>query len=226
MPGSDSEGFDRGAAVTRSLLGWGVVAGIFYLVVGVANGLLREGFSFTEHALSLLMLGEYGWIQTLNLIVSGLMVVAASLGAYRVMKPKRAAGTLVGIYGLALVGSGIFPPDPVEGFPDSGSTVEATLSGVLHLAFGGVGFLALGFAALAVAKWHSRHGDRGPAIRSRLAGAVVIAGFLGGVALATSTAGVVLLWFAVVTGWAWLAATSLRLYRTVPHPDQGRRVPA
>jgi hypothetical protein len=30
-----AEGFDMGAAVTRSLLGYGVVAGAFYLVVGL-----------------------------------------------------------------------------------------------------------------------------------------------------------------------------------------------
>jgi len=84
-----NNGLDRAAAVTRSLLGWGVVAGVFYLAVGVAQGLTRDGFSFTEHALSLLMLGEGGWVQSANLIVSGAMVVAAAVGFMRAMSPKR-----------------------------------------------------------------------------------------------------------------------------------------
>ena len=45
----------------------------------------------------------------------------------------------------------------------------------------------------------------------------------GGAALSAQTAGVVALWAAVVVGWAWLAATSIHLYRAVPHPDPERR---
>jgi hypothetical protein len=213
---------DRAAAVTRSLLGWGVVAGVFYLAVGVAQGLTRDGFSFTEHALSLLMLGEGGWVQSANLIVSGAMVVAAAVGFMRAMSPERgsgAAGLLLGVYGAALIGSGIFSPDPADGSPDPGSTAGATAGRLMHFALGGVGFLALSVAAFVVAGWLSRRGDTGAGIPSRLAGAVVLVGFLGGVALSAGTAGVMLLWIAVIAGWAWLAITSIVMYRTVSHPD-------
>lgn len=40
--------------------------------------------------------------------------------------------------------------------------------------------------------------------------------------LATSAAGVALLWVAVVASYAWLAAASVVLYRRVPHPDGTR----
>ena len=216
------EGFDLGAAVTRSLLGWGVVAGIFYLIVGIAQGLLRDGFSFTEHPLSLLMLGDLGWVQRTNLILTGLMVIAAAIGFQRAMKPDRAAartGIALGIYGLALIGSGIFPPDPVEGFPEASSTAEATISGVMHLAFGGVGFIALAIAAFSMVGWFRDHDDESPARGARLAGFVILIGFLVGAALASDTVGVILLWIAVLTGWVWLAFTSRRVYRVVPHPD-------
>jgi len=43
---ASAAGFDRGAAITRSLLGYGVVVGPFYLVVGVIQGLVRDGFDF------------------------------------------------------------------------------------------------------------------------------------------------------------------------------------
>ncbi|GAA5149649.1 hypothetical protein GCM10025768_13110 [Microbacterium pseudoresistens] len=59
MP-QDPTAFDRAAAVTRSLLGWGVVVGPFYLVIGVALALTRPGFDLSRHALSLLTLGEFG----------------------------------------------------------------------------------------------------------------------------------------------------------------------
>ena len=162
-----------------------------------------------------------------HLIVSGAMVVAAALGFNRAMSPgkgARSAGLLVGVYGAALIGSGIFPPDPVDGFPDPASTAEATTGGVMHVVLGGNGFLALVVATFVVAGWLTRRGDLGAATRSRVAGAVVLVGFLGGAALSTGSAGVALLWIAVIAGWVWLAVTSLGLYRTVPHPDLDERV--
>lgn len=223
----NEEGFDLGAAVTRSLLGWGVVAGIFYLIVGVTQGLVRDGFSFAEHPLSLLMLGDFGWVQRTNLILTGVMVIAAAVGFQRAMKPDRRAtrtGVALGIYGVALVGAGIFAPDPVAGFPEPTSTAQATTSGVLHLAFGGVGFIALATAAFFMAGWFKDRNETPQARRARLAGSVILLGFLGGAALATSTVGVILLWIAVLAGWLWLTFTSLRLYRVVPHPDLHMRL--
>ena len=220
MASAGDEGFDRSAAVTRSLLGWGVVAGVFYLVVGVAQGILRDGFSFADHALSLLMLGDYGWIQAGNLVLTGAMVLAAALGFQRAMKPDvRAsrAGVLLGIFAIGLIGSGIFPPDPVDGFPDANSTSEATFVGILHLAFAGVGFMALAAAAFVVAGWPRAGMVAG--VPGRLTGGAILVCFVAGAALATTTVGVILLWIAVVVGWAWLAAASVVVYRIVPHPD-------
>jgi hypothetical protein len=219
-------GFDGAAAVTRSLLGWGVVAGGFYLAVGITLGLTRTGFDFARHALSQLMLGHLGWAQMANLILSGLMTLAAAAGFRRAMRGSRgatAASLLVGAYGVCLVAAGIFPPDPMAGFPPGSSSGAVSLSGVLHLAFGAVGFLSLVGATFVVAGWAARRGDAGFARYSRISGIVVVLGFAGGAALATSTSGVVGLWIAVVAGWMWLAVASVVLYRTVPHPDAHRR---
>lgn len=222
------ETFDRAAAVTRSLLGYGVVAGAFYLVVGVALALTRDGFDLSRHALSHLMLGEHGWLQAANFIVTGLMVLAAAYGFIRAMRGSSGAGragTLLGIYGVCLVASGLFAPDPVAGFPPGVESSEGSLSGVLHFAFGAVAFLSLAVAAFALGGWHARRGDRRRAMYSRVAGAVVLIGFMAGGAFATQTAGIVMLWIAVVAGFAWLAVASIDLYRTVPHPDVHRREP-
>ncbi|MDA2811346.1 DUF998 domain-containing protein [Nocardiopsis sp. RSe5-2] len=225
-PGPDG-GFDRGAAVTRSLLGWGVVAGAFYLAVGITLGLTSTGFDFGRHALSLLMIGESGWVQTANLILSGLMVLAAAAGVWRATAhgPRRAPAVslLVGVYGLSLIGSGLFPPDPAAGYPQGAAEGTVSASGLLHLAFGGVGFLSLAVAAFLAAAWFARRGASGLRLLSLGCGTVVALGFIGGAALSTGTAGVVSLWAAVVAGWVWLAAVSAALYRTVPHPDRDRR---
>lgn len=223
-----NEGFDSRAAVTRSLLGWGVVAGPFYVVIGLVLALTRPGFDLTRHQLSLLMLGDFGWAQTANLVLVGLMVVAAAVGFHRALHDSSGAtrvATLLGVFGIGMIGSGIFPPDPMAGFP-AGMAEQATTSGILHLAFGAIGFLALGAAAIATAGWFAERGDTDTARLSRVCGAVVIVGFLAGGALATSVVGVAALWLAVLVGLGWLALASVRAYRTVPHPDAHRGPPA
>jgi hypothetical protein len=212
--------FDRAAAVTRSMLGWGVVAGPFYLIVGLILALTREGFDFSQHPLSVLMLGEGGWMQITNLALSGLMVFVAGVGMARAS--ARGTGIAVGIYGVAMVASAVFPPDPMPGFPpgQDGATTPG-LSGILHLAFGAVGFIAFGVAALLLGGWLARRGEGGRAAWSRVAGVVILVGFVGGVAL--GPAGVGGIWLAVVVGFAWLLLASIRLYREVPHPDVARR---
>jgi hypothetical protein len=205
-------------ATTRSLLGWGVVAGPFYLVVGLVQALTRDGFDLTRHSLGALLLGDLGWVQLLNFVLAGLMTGAAAVGVARALEGpgRRLTGSLLGLYALCLVLAGFFPPDPVGGYPP-GVAATVTVSGVLHLAFGGVGFLALGGAALVAARALPRP------TWSRTAGLVVIVGFLGGAALSGGGAGIALLWAAVVAGWVWLAATSVALYRRAPHPVLARR---
>jgi hypothetical protein len=219
-PDGAAGAFDAGAAVTRSMLGWGVVAGPFYLVVGLVLALTREGFDFSRHPLSALMLGEGGWMQVTNLALSGVMVLVAGVGLVRA--GARGAGIAVGAFGAAMVASAIFPPDPMPGFPpgQDGAT-EPGMSGILHLAFGGIGFVALAVGAFLLGRWFARRGDRTFSVWSLVAGVVVLVGFLGGVAFGPN--GVALLWPAVVAGFAWLAAASVRVYRTVPHPDVARR---
>jgi hypothetical membrane protein len=215
---------DIRAAVTRSLLGWGVVAGPFYLVVSVTHALLKPGFDFSKHALSLLMLTDTGWIQRTNLILTGIMVLAAAVGFSRAIqgRPRRLVAALVAVFGVALIGSGIFAPDPMAGFP-SGAEQTASVSGILHLAIGGIGFLSLGVAAMVFAPWARARGRSRAAVLSRVAGIVVVVGFVGGGALGTTTVGIVSLWIAVLAAFAWLAAASVFAYRTVPHPDAAQR---
>jgi hypothetical protein len=227
MAGSGrAEGFDGAAAVTRSLLGWGVVAGPFYLVVGVILALTRDGFELSSHPLSLLMLGEHGWLQRANIILTGAMVLAASVGFARALQGStaaRRAGRLLGAYGVILVISGIFPPDPMEGFPPGTTQGDPTATGLIHFGAGAIGFVVLAVAAFVVGGWFAGRDLTRAATISRIAGVVVVVAFLGGGAVATTAAGVVLLWIAVVVGLAWLAFASVTTYRTVPHPDADRR---
>ena len=217
--------FDRRAAVTRSLLGWGVVAGPFYLVVGLVLALTRPGFDLGIHALSQLMLGEWGWLQRANLLLAAAMTLAAAVGMIRAIRNGRglALGVLTGTYGIALVFSAIFPPDPMAGFPQGVPDDVVSLSGILHMLFGALGFAAIAAAAFTYAGWSRRVGARRRSILGVALGIVVLAGFFAGAALSASSIGIALIWVAVVAAWTWLAVASAHVYAWSPHPLGGLR---
>jgi hypothetical protein len=198
----------------RSLLRWGVVAGPFYLAVGLAQALLREGFDLARHPLSVLANGSWGWVQTANFVLSGLMVLAATVGFSRVLGPKSRAfrWTLAG-YGLGMIMAAIFPADPVDGFPPgtpTGMPTSISTTGLMHFVAGALTFLMLGLSGLAAAWTMMRRRQTPLALLSLFSGLSVFIGFFGGIASPIGIAGI---WFAVVVGWAWLAVMSLQLQR-------------
>ena len=106
--------------VTKSLLGYGVIAGPFYLAVAVAQMLTREGFDLTRHQWSLLANGGPGWIQIANFVLTGSMVIAFAVGLRRALAAgvgAKWAPRLVGVYGASLIAAGVFRADPALGFP-------------------------------------------------------------------------------------------------------------
>jgi len=215
-------GFDRGAAVTRSMLGWGAVAGPFHLVFGLILALTRPGFELTRDALSLLLIGDLGWLQWLNLVLAGLMTIVAAIGLLRTPEWSPTAAILVGGYGLCLVLSAIFPPDATESFPSGAGGGEFTTRGLFHFVFGGLGFVSVGVAAIIAGFWLSRPQTRG-AMWSRIAGVAIIVTFIAGGALSASPGGIGLIWFSVLATWVWLAIISIAAYRAIPHPVIARR---
>ena len=71
--------------VTRSLLGYGVLAGAVFEASILIQGLTRHGFRLAHHDASLLSNGPLGWIQIATFLVSGAMTIACAVGMQRAM---------------------------------------------------------------------------------------------------------------------------------------------
>ncbi|MCC3763301.1 DUF998 domain-containing protein [Glycomyces sp. TRM65418] len=125
-------------AAVRGLLACGVAAGPLFVGVTVAQAATREGFDPVVHPLSLLSLGDLGWLQIANFVVSGLLALAGAAG----LRHSLAAGPaskwgprLVGLYGIALVWGGVFVADPAFGYPagaPDGAPAEQSWHSILH----------------------------------------------------------------------------------------------
>jgi len=210
----------REERITRSLLGYGVIAGPFYIAVSLAQALVRDGFDLRRHEWSLLANGPGGWVQVLNLVLTGVMVVAAAAGFRRSLGDGRAARRaprLLAVYGVALIAAGAFRADPMNGFPagvPDGPPAHPTLHGTLHVVAGGVGFLALVAATWLLAGHLRRDGRLVQAAWTRATGVVFLVAFAGIASGATSPVVNIAFTAAVVLTWVWLSVTSLLQYRT------------
>ena len=203
--------------ITKSLLGYGVLAGVVFEASVIIQGLTRHGFRIAHDDASLLANGPLGWIQVTTFLVAGVMTIAAAVGARRAMT-SRWAPRLLGIYGAGLMAAGLLRADPADGFGPGAPVGKAThisWHGYGHLISASIGFIALIAACFVVARYFSRCGRRGMAIYSRVTGVALLAGF-SGVVTGSSSSAIVLPFYAVVlAAFTWLAVVSIRLYRDV-----------
>jgi hypothetical protein len=223
----------RAQKITRSLLGYGPLAGIVFEASILIQGLTRHGFSITHDDASLLANGPLGWIQVATFLLAGAMTIAAAVGLGRAAAPSvtaSAAGTapasksskwaarLVAVYGAGLMAAGVFRADPADGFGPGapiGKAVHVSWHGDGHLIAASIGFIALIAACFAAARSFTRAGHRGLAIYSRITGIGFLAAFAGVTTGSSSPAIVVPFYAAVLAVFAWIAVVTTCLYRNV-----------
>ncbi|MGR6317497.1 DUF998 domain-containing protein [Micromonospora soli] len=137
---------------TRTLLTAGAAAGPLFLGLSFAQVLTRDGFDLSRQPLSLLALGEHGWIQIGNFVLSGLLALAGAAGLRRALRGGP-AGTwgpaLVAVLGAGLIIAGVLRADPSMGWP-AGAPDGAPETMSWHSVGHGVGAM-LSFGSLTIA---------------------------------------------------------------------------
>jgi hypothetical membrane protein len=226
LPGAASDTPPWPVRVTRSLLGYGVIAGPFYVGVSLAQALTRDGFDLTRHAWSLLANGELGWIQVANFTVTGAMLVAFAVGLRRALAGGRGgrwAPRLIGTFGVGMALSAlVFRADPAQGFPPGApEQPELTWHGALHYPVAGIAFFSLVVACFVLASRFGAEGRRGWAAFSRVAGVVFLVGFAGLSASGGAAWSVVGFIVALVVVFAWISAVAVHWYRRAGEDSNG-----
>jgi hypothetical protein len=208
---------------TRLLLACGAIAPLLNIVVILILGAMRPGYNAWIVPDSNLELGDGGWIQITNYIVTGALLLAFAIGMRLLLRTGRGSTwgpILLGIYGLTFIVTGPILPDPALGYP-LGALSAPTVYGTLHNLFGQLQFISLIAACFVLA----RRDAADPARRSW-----VWYSLATGLLIAASDVAFVLtfkLWdggptglierIGIIGGGIWIALLAIRLMsRSVP----------
>jgi hypothetical protein len=157
---------DRATIRDRRMLTAGLAAGPVLGLSWLVQGLARDGYDFTRHPMSLLALGEGGWVQISSFVATGGLMLACAAGLRRVLAEgpgARWAPRLVAVIGGGLVAAGVFTADPGAGFPAGAPEGAPVLTwhGILH-EVSHLGVVAAWIALCFVLRTRfARQGDRG-----------------------------------------------------------------
>ncbi|SBT54874.1 DUF998 domain-containing protein [Micromonospora narathiwatensis] len=198
---------------TAGLLAAGAASGPLFLAVSLAQVLTRDGFDLSRQPLSLLSLGDHGWIQIANFVLSGLLALAGAAGLRRALRGGP-AGTwgpaLVAVSGVGFIVAGALRADPSMGWPagaPEGSPETMSWHSVGHGVGAMLAFGSLTVACLVFARRFQRLGERGWALFSVLCALATV------VVMAWPDEGSmsIRLVLSSVSIFGWLSAVSVRI---------------
>jgi hypothetical membrane protein len=210
----------------RLLLICGVIGPVLFIVAFLIEGATRPDYSALRHPVSSLSIGDLGWMQIANFIISGSLLVAFAVGLGRALPPSgRVAwgSLLIGLVGVGLIGSGIFVTDPLSGYPPGTPLIptDRSVHGILHDLFGIPVFLGLPIACFVFSRRFAREGERGWATYSLLTGIAMFGVFILARLGFRQTPGFadfggLFQRITIIIGFAWIALLALRSLREKP----------
>ena len=217
--------------VVRALLTCGAIAGPLFVVVFLVEGASRASYNPLRHPVSSLALGPFGWMQTANFIVAGLLMGAFALGLWLTLpshKGSRAGSWLIAAWGIGLLAAGTFVTDPVSGYPPGTPDLllNPTLHGNLHDWFSLAGFLALTASCFVFSSQFALRGERGWTIYSILTGIFFPIGIaLASIAFSQNASlvavGGLIQRITVTSGWAWLSLLAMHFLKPLQENPKG-----
>jgi hypothetical protein len=209
-------------SLTRLLLLCGAVAGPLFILVVLFQDYTRPDFNPRIQVLSLLELGELGWVQIVNFVVAGVLNLLYAGGLWRMLHPGR-AGTwgalLIGAYGLGLIAVGVFTTDPGAGFPP-GAPAPAGPSwhGAIHALGGLFIFVVLTLALVVFSRLFLARKELWWSVYYVVSAVLLLVLFFGGINSTVLMARFLRL--ATVIGWMAASVIAMKLLNA---PDTAQR---
>lgn len=209
----------------KKLVYAGIIGPLLFIVVFIAEGLTRPGYSAWRNYVSQLATGDGGWVQTVNFLVCGALVLVFALGLRASVAGTRGSMSgpvLIGLFGTALLVAGTFVTDPTLGYP-VGAPIVHTVHGMVHGLAGLAAFTFLPASAFVMA-WHfgAEPGARRWRNYSLAIGILLITCFIASTAVSvldergiwTNAPTGFLQRIAIIGGWTWMAMVAWHLVRS------------
>ena len=205
----------------------GVVAPLLFTGVYLVDGATRAGYEPLRHQVSLLSLGDRGWVQVLSFLVTGglLAVFAIALRGWLRSGPGARGGPAgVAVAAIGFVLAGVFTTQPMFGYPPGappGMATDVTPASAIHVVAALLLFFGLAAAAAVLAYRFRQDGSAGWATVSALAAVVVVVAFgasgggPSGQLLLPDDAGLAQR-IALLTGLGWVLALAVHAMRAGP----------
>lgn len=121
--------------LTLGLVSCGGVGALLFTGTYVIEGLTRPGYNGFQQPISALSLGPGGWVQQVNFVVFGILMVLSAVGWRQLLTPGRASiwfPRFQGLSGLGLIVLGFFSLDPLPGYPPGAVSTAPTVRGTIH----------------------------------------------------------------------------------------------
>jgi hypothetical protein len=206
---------------TRLLLICGALAGPLFTIIWFVAGLTRAHYDPMVHPISSLSIGELGWTQVTNFILSGLLTLALAVGLRSALKSRGGSKwnvIWVAAIGIGFLGAAAFATDPVNGYPPGTPLLplQPTVTGRLHRLFSALVFFGIPGAGFSFARFFARNGERTWAAYSRFTAVAFLTMFVIGslgfaqVELFVKYAGL-LQRITLLIGLTWLTLLSIHL---------------
>lgn len=190
----------------------GIAVPVLFWIIVLGLGFLRPGYSHISDVVSDLAAvnAPYAVVQQVNLVVLGVSILAVAIGLDRYFRDGGRPWVgivLLGIFGLGVIGAGIFQTNPAN---------RASTTQLLHSVFSIVAFVS-GLLGTPLASVRLAKNDHWPAYTSRVVVLGITGVVFGGFALfllsnGTSWTGVAQrLFFGILTAWVVYHAYQLQM---------------
>jgi hypothetical protein len=206
---------------TNLLLICGAIACPLFIILVFIEGATRSGYDSFRYPLSSLAIGELGWTQISNFIITGILLIVFSFGIRKVFNPyyeKFKGHLLIRLVGIGLIGAGIFVTDPIFGYPSDRPllTRQFTFHGHMHDGFSMLVFIGLPWACFSFRKRLISKDEPGWATYSTITGICMIITFILASMGFKQLPGLVdyagaLQRLCITIGWLWITLLALHL---------------
>jgi hypothetical protein len=210
----------------KALLACGPIAASLFVFTFLVEGGTRANYNPLRYPISSLSIGDLGWMQICNFLITGFLLVVFSFGlrnAVKLSMGKSKGPLLVGLVGAGFIGAGICSSDPVYGYPEDMplKLAQYTIHGHLHDLFSMFVFICLPWACFVFRKQFNMKGEKRWARYSAFTGfAVIIAFILAAIGFKqvvgfVNVAGVFQR-LTLIIGFAWIAMLPAYFIKTRP----------